>query len=225
MIRKYLIVLIITAFIFFSTLYISNYFNEKRLSEIRDIENKIAIDILSLETQFDLLSQSSCRDIAESFLSQELNSLARRLTYTEEQLGTENPEVVRLKTYYSLLQVKDFLLMQKIADRCDTRPVSVIYFYSNTGDCPDCQREGFVLTHLRETYPTLRVYAFDYHLDVPAVSTLKQIYKLRGDLPAIVAKEKPYYGYQSVEDIEKILPELAKLATSTPSSTDNTSGH
>jgi hypothetical protein len=45
--------------------------------------------------------------------------------------------------------------MQQISQKCKTKPVYVLYFYSNAGDCPECSRAGDVLTYLRQTYPEL----------------------------------------------------------------------
>ena len=83
-----------------------------------------------------------------------------------------------------------------------------MYFYSNKGDCDDCQKEGFVLTKLRQDYPDLRVYSFDYNLDLSALQTLISIYNIDKKLPVILIDEEAYYGFKSVDDIKNILPAL-----------------
>ena len=105
--------------------------------------------------------------------------------------------------------------MNKISEKCKKTPISIIYFYSNNDSCGDCEKEGYVLTRLRETYPDLRVYSFDYNIGLSAVKTLISINKLKNDLPAIILKDKIYYGFQSIEDIEKAMPELQKLKVAT----------
>ena len=218
--RKYAAAFAITALIFFPAIFASDYFNERRIQDIRSIEDRISIDILSIETQFDLLGELSCKEITErSVLSQELNSLARRLNYTEAQLGFDNDEVVRLKNQYSLLQIKDYLLMKEVSEKCELDPVFILYFYSNLGDCEDCERAGHVLTYLREQYPTLRVYSFDYNLDLSALRTLTAINEVENTLPAVVVNDEVHYGIRNLEDIESILPELNRLeSTSTSAS-------
>jgi hypothetical protein len=217
--KKYIFSFLITAIIFTTAIYLSNFFAEKKLEEIRNIQDKIAIDILSSETQFSLLAESSCKDIGVGTLSTELGTLEEKLAYTENQRGHDDPEVQTLKKYYSLLEIKDYLLMNKISEKCKKTPLSIIYFYSTDGKCSECEKEGYVLTHLRENYPELRVYSFDYNIDVPAVKTLISIKKIKNELPAVIIKDKIYYGFQSVEDLEKVIPELktlkAKVATST----------
>jgi hypothetical protein len=211
--KKYAYTFLITAVIFATAIYISNYFSQKRTNEIKDIESQISIDISASETQFSLLSELPCREISSGLLSKELATLGDKLSYTEGSRGSDDPEVLSLKKYYSLLQIKDFLLIQKIKDRCGSSPTNsglfIMYFYSNeNGDCPDCQKEGFVLTKLREDYPELRVYAFDYTLDLSALQTLISIYNVEKNLPAILVNDKAYYGFKSVDEIKNILPAL-----------------
>jgi hypothetical protein len=220
--KKYFFSFAITAIIFATAIALSNYFSQKKLDEIRGIQDKISIDILSSETQFSLLEESSCKDIGVGTLSSELGSLEDKLTYTENQRGHGDAEVQSLKRYYSLLEIKDYLLMNKISEKCKKTPISIIYFYSTDDNCADCEKEGYVLTHLRETYPDLRVYSFDYDIDLSAVKTLISINKVKKQLPALIIKDQNYYEFQSVEDLENILPELALMKASLASSTQAT---
>ncbi len=205
--KKYFFSFAITAVIFTTAIFLSNYFSQKKLAEVRGIQDKIAIDILSSETQFSLLEESSCKDIGVGTLSKELGTLEEKLSYTENQRGSDDPEVQTLKQYYSLLEIKDYLLMNKISEKCNKTPISIIYFYSK--DCDDCVKVGYVLTNLRETYPDLRVYSFDYNMDISAVRTLISVNKVENKMPALIIKDTNYYGFKSIEDLEKILPELA----------------
>ena len=210
--KKYAYTFLITAAIFITAILASNYFSQKKITEIKDIESQISIDISASETQFSLLSELPCREISSSLLSKELATLGDKLSYMEENRGSDDSEVLSLKKYYSLLQIKDFLLLQKIKDRCGSNSTNsglfIMYFYSNKGDCGDCQKEGFVLTKLRQDYPDLRVYSFDYNLDLSALETLISIYNIDKRLPVILINEKAYYGFKSVDDIKNILPAL-----------------
>jgi hypothetical protein len=216
--KQYIFSFAITAVIFATAIMTSNYFAQKRVDEIRGIQDKIAIDTLSSETQFSLLEESSCKDIGTGSLSTELGTLEEKLSYTEKERGENDPEVQTLKKYYFLLEIKDYLLMNKISQKCKKTPISIIYFYSLGDKCKDCEKEGYVLTRLREKYLDLRVYSFDYNSDLSAVKTLISINKIKDEMPAIIIKDKAFYGFQSVEDIEKAVPELKKLkvSTSTP---------
>lgn len=215
---SYAVAFLITALIFATALYASNYFNNRRVADIQRTQDNISIDILSLETQFDLLAEHSCADISEnSVLSTEIQPLAQRLSYLETQPNVNQDELAQLKRQYSLLEIKDYLLMKQVAQKCRLKPVFILYFYSNKGDCKDCEEQGYALTGLSQKYPGLRVYSFDYNLGLSALQTLIDIHDVKGTLPALVVNSKVYYGLNTVSDIEKILPQLKtlKIATST----------
>ena len=212
--RNSLIALLIAGAITGTVAYAINYLNSARVAELSAIEDKLSIDTLSLDTQFSLIAASPCDSVASTTtLTGELSDLGSRLAYTENQLGTNNDQVIRLKEQYSLLEIRDYLLTKQLAATCGTKPVTVLYFYSNNGDCADCDKAGYALSYLRTTYPALRVYSFDYNLDLGALKTLISLTKLTGSLPAFVINGKRSYGFTSLADLEQQFPKGA-LATS-----------
>lgn len=208
--KKYTIVLFITITLFVSGIWISNYLNGKKINQLKLIEDSIYLDLMSSETQFSLLEELSCKDVSTNVLSSELNSLADKISYSENNIGMENIDVISLKKYYSLLEIKDYLLMKKITERCGQKSIFILYFYKND-NCEACTQQGYVLTSLREKYPNLRVYSFDYGLDISAIKAMISIYKVQNDLPAIVINGKVYNGLQRIEDIEKTFPQLESI--------------
>lgn len=203
--KKYLIALLITAFIFVTSVTISNHLTSQKLENLRFISDSISIDILSTDTQFELLESSSCENVGNSTFSKELNALGERLSYAERQ-QSNSEEVLLLKKQYTLLLIKDYLLMKRISARCEVEPIFVLYFYSNREDCEDCTRQGHVLTYLREEYPQLRVYSFDYHLDMPALSTLLSINNINSTeiLPVLIIDGQKYEGFKELEELESL---------------------
>jgi len=214
--KKYLLVFFITAGIFLSAVYLTNYFNGKKLSELRSIQDKISIDLLSSETQYALLEELSCGDVTNTLLSPELASLADKIEYSEKNIGNDN-EFIELKKTYSLLEIKDYLLMKKISQRCGLKNIFILYFYTTAENCTECVKEGLVLDALREKYPQIRVYSFDYNLiDLSAVKAMTSIYKIKDTaLPALVIDDKVYTGFHDIETIEKIKPSLKSLISET----------
>lgn len=215
--KKYIFTFVITSAIFATAFFTSTFFSNKRIESVKSIQDNIAIDILSSETQFSLLGEVPCSNVGESSLSPELSTLGDKLSRTEADRGTEDKDVIYLKKYYSLLQIKDYLLSKKLVAKCGVakKPIFIIYFYSNQGDCPDCEKEGYVLTRLKEIYPDLRVYSFDYNLDLTAIDSMKTIYRVKSSLPALVIEDKTYVGFKTVEELEKLLPDTLKVATTT----------
>ncbi|MDB5224627.1 MAG: hypothetical protein JWO43_249 [Candidatus Adlerbacteria bacterium] len=215
---RYALAFVITAAIFGTAFYITHRLDAQRVADIRTAEDTLSIDLLSTQTQFELLGSLDCSALGtQPILSDELNSLAARLSVAEQNLGTDNPQVVQLKKQYSLLEIRDYLLLQQISQKCKSlKPVYILYFYSNSGDCADCARTGDVLTYLRQTYPDLRVYSFDYHLDLSALQTLIHLKKVTNTLPAFIVNNRaPVYGFKTLEEMQTLIPELKTLATTT----------
>src|SRR3989344_5866506 len=210
--KKYVITFVITAAIFGTAIFVSNILSQKKLEDVRAIENRVALDILSSETQFALLEETSCKDISPGFLSKELGSLGGKLVYAENQTGFDVSDIEYLKRSYFLLEIKDYLLMKRLTVKCGIKPTFILYFYSTEDSCEECQKMGYVLTALRDKYPDLRVYSFDYHFDLGAIDTLVSIYKVGSDLPALIINGQNYYGFHSIEDLEETVPALKELA-------------
>lgn len=214
--KKYLIVFLITVALFLSASYVSNYFSNKKVDQLKLIQDKISIDILSSETQFSLLSELSCKNISDSVLSGELGDLGSRLEWGQENLGMTDT-VLYLKKYYSLLEIKDYLLTKSISTRCKTKSAFILYFYTTKENCSECEKQGLALSALRDKYGELRVYSFDYSIDLSAVKAMLQIYKIEDTkLPALVIDENVLTGFRGIDELETRVKESFKLLETTP---------
>ncbi len=209
--KKYLIVFLITVSLFLTAGYVGNYFGNKKIEQLKSIQDKIAIDILSSETQFSLLSELSCKNISDSVFSSELDELGSKLEWSQNNLGATE-EVSYLRNYYSLLQIKDYLLTKKISERCGTKSAFILYFYTTFENCNLCRKQGIVLTGLRGKYPELKVYSFDYSTKLGALESLLKIYKIKDtELPALVIDGEVLTGFYDVEELEAKISESFKL--------------
>lgn len=202
--KTYIFTLIATLALFIVAFIMSSYFTNRKTEELKAAEAKIAIDILSLETQYDLLKESSCKTFSRDTLRQELNTLSSKLNFMEGQVGFDDPEVFRLKRYYSLLQIKDYLLTQKMSDQCGHNTIFILYFYANK-DCPECQTQEYLLRAIRDKYPQVEMYSFDYELDLSAVRTLITLHNIPPRPPVIDINGKAYASFDSLESLESIL--------------------
>ena len=192
------------------------------MDQLKAIQDSISIDILSSETQFSLLSELSCKNISDSILSGELSDLGNKLEWGQQNLGMTDT-VSYLKKYYSLLEIKDYLLTRQISTRCKTKAEFILYFYTTAENCSQCEKEGLVLSSLRDKYPELRVYSFDYSIDLSAVKSMIQIYKIKDTaLPALVIDDELLTGFHSIEDLSSRVQNSFKLQETTPVNTNST---
>ena len=121
--RNALIALLITIVLTGTVAYAMNYLNNARITELSTIEDQLSIDILSLDTQFSLLEAAPCDSSASSTtLTGELANMGARLSYAENQLGSDNAQVIRLKEKYSLLEIRDYLITKKLVLRSERNP-------------------------------------------------------------------------------------------------------
>ena len=209
--KKYLIVFLLTAGLFLMAIYLSNYFGNQKINDLKSTEDNIALDILSSETQFSLLSELSCKNITDSVLSSQLGEMGAKLEWSEKNLGN-TPEVLYLRKYYSLLEIKDYLLMRNISARCGTKYAFILYFYTNADNCSQCGNQGLVLSDLRDKYPSLRVYSFDYSTDLSAVKAMLDIYKIKDTvLPAVVLEDEVLTGFHSETELESKIKQFFGL--------------
>ena len=117
--RNALLALGITILIIGTVIYAINYLDHRRISDLSAIQDQLATDTLSLETQFSLLETAPCEDQASGTqLSKEVSDLGARLSQAEERLGNKNEQVIELKKQYSLLQIRDYLLTKRLASTC-----------------------------------------------------------------------------------------------------------
>ena len=214
--KKYLLAFLITALLFISVFFLSNSITNNKLSQLKGIQDKISIDILSSETEYSLLSELSCKNISDSALSGQLDELGNKLEWSQQNIGATD-EVNALRKFYSLLEIKDYLLMKKISSRCGVKSAFILYFYTTAQNCSECEKQSLVLSSLREKYPELRVYSFDFSTDLSAVKAMLNIYKVEDTkLPALVIDDELLTGFQGIDSLDKTVNESFKLQEPKP---------
>ena len=102
--------------------------------------------------------------------------------------------------------------MKKISSRCGIKSAFVLYFYTTAENCTECLKQSLALSKLKEKYPMLRVYSFDYSTDLSAVRSMLEIYKIEDTkLPALVVSDDVLTGFKSVDELEVIIKKTFKL--------------
>ncbi|MBS3132555.1 hypothetical protein J4470_00300 [Candidatus Woesearchaeota archaeon] len=201
--HKYAAVFAITTLIFILGIAAGNYYSGKKLSELSELSQAIQLDTLGAELQFLLIAYEPCRLFNVTTLGNELYSIGSKVDFMESELGSDNKELLGLKAYYNLLELRHWLLLKQAGGQCNQKFDRILYFYSNKGDCDRCEDEGGVLTYLRRKHPTLSIYSFDINIDNPALLTIKQLYNVGGELPVLVINDKTYNGFMDSKEIEE----------------------
>lgn len=214
--KKHIVVFFIALIIFGAGFALSDYLARQRMNKITNLQQELRTDILSLETQFSILSQAPCKNLNESTLTQELYTISQRLTSLGGTVGKDKPSFLRLKKFYSILQMKHWLLLKKAEKECEFNPTFILYFYAGEEDCEKCKDQGYILSYLREKYPFLRIYSFDYNLDLSALETLKSTFSLKKELPIIIINDDAYYGFKNKKELKDLISQYTTLPSKKP---------
>lgn len=204
--NKYVASFAIATLIFVIGLIVGNYFGQQNISKINAVENDLKLDIMSLELQDTLLRQDPCSFSASS-LEYNLEDLESRINMMETQLGKTDKDVLELKKYYSLLEIKHYLLMSERKDKCGANYSLVLFFYSNTeGNILNSEKQGYVLDNLRQTYGAerIKVYSLDVDTGLDIVSSLMEIHNITG-VPSLVVNNATFEGYSDKEELMNML--------------------
>lgn len=202
--KSVFLALVLTILIFVSGIIIGNNNVEKKYENLEGFISDLRLQTMSLELQYELMSDEPCKAIENAYLTEELAQLNSRLDYLENLYGTNSPEILQMKQYYSLLQIQHWMLFREARESCDVVSDLILYFYSNE-DCQDCATQGSVLTAFRKKYKEeVKVYAFDMNLEDPAINTLEQMFKV-GEVPSIVYNEELFSGFVPFSMLEDLL--------------------
>lgn len=203
---KFLAVFATTTLIFLVGILIGYQVSDSKMSALEDIEQELRVDTMAIELQYLLLAENPCIALDSTRLSEELYELGSKLSYMEDKLGADNPSVLRLKEYYSLLELRHWLFLRKTKQECDRNYTLIIYFYSKQKEnCPKCEEQGYVLTYLRETYPQIKIYSFDFDISNVALDTIKELYIEEQGLPILIIDDHVYHGFKNKGAMEKII--------------------
>jgi len=201
---KYIIVLVLTLLVFASGFILGNYVSSFRLNYIEDIERELRTDIMSIEIEDLMLAEAPCRKANSTSLTDILYRTGEKLDFMEARLGKSDENVLRLKEYYFLLELRHWLLQKKEIKECNLSKDIILYFYSNLEDCGTCEEQGFILDYLRKKKKEgLSIYSFDINL---ALNTLKRLYNIENEKsPIVIVNDNYAKGFRSKDEIESIL--------------------
>lgn len=200
--RKYIIVFAITTIIFIAGLFVGSLLSTEKLTNVRNLQDSLRSDTLDLEVLYAVLEKDPCAFINTSSLTEQLYDIGIKLDYMEGILGKNDEQVLRLKKYYSLLQIRQWLFEGRALAECEQDTHTLLYFYDNEpGVCDSCQEQGFILSYLREEYG-ISIYSFDVHTDSQALDAIMSRYEVV-ETPTIVFDDEVLVGFQTTRSLEE----------------------
>lgn len=207
---KYIIAGLITFGIFLLGLFLGLAIEGKRVNYIESASRQQNLEFSSLQLQYAFIDQLSqeknCLAVQRTF-EQNINNLEStriRLENFDRDATLNKNELDILKNEYLLAQIRYWLLAERTRDLCGSDIVSILYFFSDEKECPDCDKQAFVLTYLKKRFKDkLLIFSFDSKFEQePMVILLKNTYEI-AKFPTIVIEGRPKIGFQSKEAILK----------------------
>lgn len=201
--KRYLLAFVFSAAIFSIGLLLGLLLTGSKLEFVEAYQQDFRTQSMTFDIQDDLLKENIC-DFEISEFDKEFNTLTEQVSVMEEQVGKNDPEVLRMKEYYSLLEIKHWMFMKQLKEECGRDYNFILYFYSNDEkECPDCQMQGYLLDYINQKFDNVFIYSFDTNIQNSALGLLKEKYKVNG--MTVVINDQVNYGLIDKEQIESIL--------------------
>jgi len=203
---KYVAAFALACLVFIGGLYAGYMISESKVNDILSVEREARLQLENLELEERLLDATPC--MSPSLLSENLDELGAKLSYLETNYDKNDPKILELKKPYTLLEVRHYLTMKRMVERCDSKNYTLIlFFYSNAPEfIAESEKQGFVLNYLQKKFTTdsVKVYSFDSDLDVEIIGALKEVYGVE-TVPSIVMDGKLYAGFHDKDELESII--------------------
>ena len=201
---KYTSVFLMTFLIFMIGIFISQKMSSNTSEDVSKTQKEIGNYLLNLNLQSEIASEYICR-IDVFSLTEEKFNLGKQIDILEKNIGKEDEVVKELKRDYSLLSIRQWLLVKKFKEKCDNNLNIILFFYSNKVNQTDSESQGYVLDYLYEKHlENIVIYAFDIDEESPALGTIKAIYGVSKS-PSLIINEMLFSGFQEKELIERML--------------------
>jgi len=155
---KYIIAGVITLGVFLLGLFLGLAIEGKRVNYIESLSRQQNLDFSSLQLQYAFIDEMSqeknCLAVQRTF-EQNINNLEStraRLENFDTDATLNKKEFDVLKNEYILAQIRYWMLAERTRKLCGSDVVSVLYFFSDNKECPDCDRQAFILTYLKKRF-------------------------------------------------------------------------
>ena len=207
---KYIIAGVITLGVFLLGLFLGLAIEGKRVTYIESVSRMQNLDFSSLQLQYAFIDEMSqeknCLAVQNTF-EQNINNLEStrtRLENFDTDATLNKNEFDVLKNEYILAQIRYWMLAERTRKLCGSDFVSILYFFSDEKECPDCDRQAFILTYLKKRFKDkLLIFSFDSQFESePMIPLLKKTYNVTA-YPTIVIEGKSKDKFQDKDTILK----------------------
>ncbi len=208
----YLTALVVSILIFSLGILLGIQISQQATSQLRGDLEKLQLQSREIELltllQSDLLANNSkelCSIYSEQLkrFGDQTAEYGERLVELESKRGSSDPEAKQLRFEYSIMELRDFMLIKQTNENCGARISTILFFFSNE-NCPDCTKQVLALREIKNQRQEVQIYHLDMGLDAAIIMAFEKIYDVE-KVPSLVVNGKTYEGFQSKNDILKDL--------------------
>jgi hypothetical protein len=207
--RTHVIAFIISSLLFFVGILMGLQFSYYGMSEVdkgfEELKNdEYIMEILMLTDESDELS-CGFYDHQLAKFSFDTWEFGRMLDRAENAKGKLDPEVMQLKSSYSLMQFRDSLLLKQIKTKCNISKIIIYYFYSNGEDYDPRTDQGKVLDMIWGSNPSgVAIYSFDINAKSPVIDLMREKHNITS-VPTMIINDEKYEGYMEYDELNEII--------------------
>jgi hypothetical protein len=206
--QKYLIAFAIAGTIFIIGILVGVLTSNERVRYLEEIGVEQRLDYESIQVQYlyisDLAEEKNCPVLTSTFETTVLllERSRERLEDYLRQATVDRDQYEILKRDYTLAELKYWLLSKKVKTLCERDIVTVLYLYSDEKTCPDCAKQGMVLTYLKKIFEDkLLVFSLDSDFNKePMIMILKESFNVTVN-PTLVIDDETYQGFMDRDDL------------------------
>ncbi len=218
--EKYIYAFIITAGIFLLGLFLGLIIENQRVDYVENQYHQQRIVLGSSQLQYDLLTEiqtkNNCPAIYKAFNTnlKDLETTRIRLENFNENAILDKDSFALIERDYLLAQVRYWMLARKTQNVCNNDVVTILNFYKNKEECPECDNQNFILTYLKKLFgDKLLIFSFKSEItEEPILGILQSAYNVT-EYPSIVINDKEYSGFTEKEQLLKTICSLYKEKT------------
>jgi hypothetical protein len=210
----HIVALVITSLIFIVGLLLGWQMGYAAQSQMKSDFDRIQSENYMLEVLSLMRSRGemSCPIFQKEFysLSKKTDEYGEKLDYMEKKLGKLDQGVMDLKSDYSLMQMRNYLLLKGMDESCGTNYTTILYFYTNEGYSASTD-QGIALADALSGLPEIKGRTFIFHFDAnvknSVVDALKEQYSI-STLPTTIINGKKYDGFMDAKRCKEVLGEV-----------------
>ena len=200
---KVIAALSITVLIFVVGFVLGNISISSKIGVVQNLQNEIYTESLGFDILFDLAEDNLCDESNIADINYYLTDFGEKVAYLEET-NKYFEDVRILKNQYNALEIKHFLLINKINTQCGDEYNTILYFYGSESKCNSCLIQGLELTSSKTKHPNIMIYSFDYSSQYAPVKNLINRYGIDTS-PTLIINGQKFIKFRDSEEIISLI--------------------